>query len=59
MSTARAIYDWDPKTEDEHELAEGEVVNLTEDGESFSDGWYEIEKDGRVGIVPSSYVELI
>lgn len=35
------------------------MVTLTEDGESFSEGWFEIEKEGRVGIVPSSYVELM
>lgn len=54
---ARALYPFDSTDESELGLLEGGVLFLfsAED----NDGWYEAEKDGRTGLVPSSYVEIL
>lgn len=54
--TAKAVFDWSAQAPDEHSIAIGEIVTLTEGGENYSEGWYEITKSGRKGIIPSNYV---
>lgn len=56
---AQAVYDWAAQSEAELSLSVGETVTLADGGESYSEGWYEVEKDGRKGIVPSAYVQLV
>ncbi|KNZ46227.1 hypothetical protein VP01_745g8 [Puccinia sorghi] len=56
---AKALYDWTAQAPDEHSLSAGETVTISKGGEAFADGWFEVIKDGRKGIVPSNYVELL
>ncbi|KAI9620110.1 hypothetical protein KEM48_008313 [Puccinia striiformis f. sp. tritici PST-130] len=59
LKRAKALYDWAAQAPDEHSLAIGETVTLSKGGETYGQGWFEIIKDGRKGIVPSNYVELL
>lgn len=59
LKRAKALYDWTAQAPDEHSLSAGETVTISKGGEAFADGWFEIIKDGRKGIVPSNYVELL
>ncbi|POV94593.1 hypothetical protein PSHT_16130 [Puccinia striiformis] len=58
LKRAKALYDWAAQAPDEHSLAIGETVTLSKGGETYGQGWFEIIKDGRKGIVPSNYVSL-
>ncbi|CDR48774.1 RHTO0S20e01112g1_1 [Rhodotorula toruloides] len=55
----RALYDYSPQTADELALVEGEELELTSVGMDFGEGWAEATKDGRTGIVPASYIQLL
>ncbi|KAL8279836.1 hypothetical protein RQP46_007686 [Phenoliferia psychrophenolica] len=55
--TAQALYDYEPQTEEELELVQDEFVSVT--GSSAGDGWTEVSKDGRVGLVPTSYIQVV
>ncbi|KAH9807741.1 hypothetical protein DFH28DRAFT_1201879 [Melampsora americana] len=54
--TAKVLYDWSAQAPDEHSISVGETVTLTENGENYGEGWYEINKGGTKGIIPSNYV---
>ncbi|KAA1133739.1 hypothetical protein PGTUg99_006357 [Puccinia graminis f. sp. tritici] len=56
LRRAKALYDWAAQAPDEHSLSVGETVTLSKGGEAYGEGWFEIIKDGRKGIVPSNYV---
>ncbi|CDR88269.1 related to BZZ1-Myo3/5p-Bee1p-Vrp1p actin assembly complex component [Sporisorium scitamineum] len=53
----KALYDYAAQGDDEHSLSVGEQIELTATGMSYADGWCQVVKEGRVGIVPSNYVE--
>ncbi|KAI8456001.1 hypothetical protein BY996DRAFT_6412752 [Phakopsora pachyrhizi] len=59
IKKAKVLYDYEARDTDEHSISVGEVIRLTKDGENYGEGWFEIFKDGRNGIVPSNYVELL
>ncbi|GAA6030396.1 hypothetical protein JCM8097_009087 [Rhodosporidiobolus ruineniae] len=52
---ARALFDYSATTEDEHSFAEDETLAIVD---SSDESWWKAEKDGVVGLVPASYVEL-
>lgn len=52
-----AMYEYVAQGMEELSLVEGESVELTDVGADFGEGWTEVSKDGKVGIVPSSYVQ--
>ncbi|GAA5884217.1 hypothetical protein JCM6882_002183 [Rhodosporidiobolus microsporus] len=54
-----ALYDYTSQAADELPLREGEEAELTATGMGAGEGWAEILKDGRTGIVPSSYIQAI
>ncbi|TNY20085.1 hypothetical protein DMC30DRAFT_270871 [Rhodotorula diobovata] len=56
--TVVALYDYAPQTSDEVELQEGEQLSLTATGFDAAEGWAEVTKDGRTGLVPAAYVSL-
>ncbi|CBQ70233.1 related to BZZ1-Myo3/5p-Bee1p-Vrp1p actin assembly complex component [Sporisorium reilianum SRZ2] len=53
----KALYDYAAQGDDEHSISVGERVELTATGMDYADGWCQVVKDGRTGIVPSNYVE--
>lgn len=53
----RAIYDYDAGSELELTLHEGDMVTLV--SEDKGDGWTEVEMKGKIGSVPSNYVEVV
>ncbi|GAA5982912.1 hypothetical protein JCM10908_006829 [Rhodotorula pacifica] len=56
--TARALYAYTAQSEGELSLVEGEVVELTATGMDAAEGWAEVTKDGRTGLVPAAYIQL-
>lgn len=54
VAHVEAVYAYAARSEAEHSMLEGErFVVVTRDA---GDGWAEVEKGGRVGSVPASYV---
>ncbi|GAA5997496.1 Bzz1p [Rhodotorula paludigena] len=54
-----ALYDYAPQSGDELALREGEEVELTSTGFAAGEGWAEVSKDGRTGLVPASYIQTV
>jgi len=50
-----ALYDYDPRSEAEHEMRAGERFVLVRGDEG--DGWADVEKGGVVRSVPANYLE--
>jgi hypothetical protein len=53
----RALYDYDAGSELELTIREGDVLAVV--AEDKGDGWTEVELKGKVGSVPSNYVEVV
>ena len=53
----RAMYDYDASSELELSIREGDMLVLV--AEDKGDGWTEVEMKGKVGSVPSNYVEVV
>ncbi|GAA5954052.1 hypothetical protein JCM8115_003293 [Rhodotorula mucilaginosa] len=56
---AQALYAYVAQSEAELSLAEGDVVDLTPTGMDAAEGWAEVTKDGRTGLVPAAYIQLL
>ncbi|GAA5820358.1 hypothetical protein JCM3770_002781 [Rhodotorula araucariae] len=54
-----ALYDYAPQSTDEVALQEGGELCLTETGYGAGEGWAEVFKDGRTGLVPAAYIQAI
>lgn len=54
-----ALYAYIAASEDELSCTEGDRISLTSLGFDFGEGWVEVTIDGRIGILPSSYVSSI
>ena len=53
---ARAMFEYSPTTPQELELKVGMVVKVVE---KFEDGWWNAEANGKTGLVPGNYMELL
>jgi len=53
----RALYDYDAGSELELSIREGDLLVVV--AEDKGDGWTEVEMKGKVGSVPSNYVEVV
>ena len=53
----RALYDYDAGSELELSIREGDVLAVL--AEDKGDGWTEVELKGKVGSVPSNYIEVV
>lgn len=56
VGRCRALYDYDASQNDELSIRPGDIINVYD---KQMDGWWQGEKNGRVGIFPASYVEEI
>ncbi|KAJ1309726.1 hypothetical protein OPQ81_006491 [Rhizoctonia solani] len=56
----KALYSYEAQGDDELSLTEGATYEITPNGESAGDGWWEgIDSSGKKGIFPSNYVERV
>ena len=53
---ARAMFEYTPTTPQELELKVGMIVKVVE---KFEDGWWNAEVNGKTGLVPGNYMELL
>ena len=53
---AKVTYDYDAENEDELNLKEGDMVKVLDQEE---EGWWKGELNGKVGVFPSNFVELV
>ena len=51
---AKVMFSYDPQSPDELELCEGDIITILN-----KDGWWEGEVNGKVGMFPSTFVELL
>ncbi|OZJ02446.1 hypothetical protein BZG36_04392 [Bifiguratus adelaidae] len=52
---ARALYDWKATNSEELDLMEGDVMKILDD----EGDWWEVQLNGRIGVIPATYVERI
>lgn len=55
---ARVLYFYDAQSDDELTLKEGDVINIVSK-EVEDKGWWKGEMNGRIGVFPDNFVELI
>ena len=53
----KVMYDYDAHSELELSIKEGDLVKMV--SEDKGDGWTEVEMNGKVGSVPSNYIEAV
>lgn len=54
----RALYPYDAENEDELSLKEGDIVTIITK-EVQDKGWWKGELNGRIGVFPDNFVEII
>ena len=50
---------YEPENPDELRLVKGDIITVLNKDIPFSEGWWEGEVNGIVGMVPSNFVELL
>ena len=53
--SATALYDYDATSAEEISFKEGSVLSIVDASEV---DWWKAEKDGKIGLVPATYLEL-
>ena len=53
------MFDYEPENPDELKLTEGDVVIVTNKDIPDNEGWWEGELNGKVGVFPINFVELL
>lgn len=56
--TAKVVYSYNAQNEDELTLNEGQIINILD--QNLEDaGWWRGEVNGKVGVFPDNFVDLI
>ncbi len=55
-SMAKVTFDYDAENNDELSLKEGDMVKVLDQEE---EGWWKGELNGKIGVFPSNFVELV
>ena len=58
MERARVLFSYSAENEDELTIDEGDVVTVLEK-ELEDSGWWKGEHNGKVGVFPDNFVELL
>ena len=53
---ARVTFDYEAENDDELNLTEGDMVKVLDQEE---EGWWKGELNGKIGVFPSNFVELV
>ena len=56
---AKVMFPYEPENPDELELFEGDIITVLNKDVPESDGWWEGEINGKVGMFPNNFVELL
>jgi hypothetical protein len=56
LSVATALYDYDPQTDEEISIREGDYLRVYE---KVDQDWWFVKRDNDVGLVPATYVEEV
>lgn len=56
---AKVMFPYEPENPDELNLVEGDVITILNKDVPESDGWWEGEINGKVGMFPNNFVELL
>lgn len=54
---AKVTFEYTAEAEDELSLSVGEIVEIT--SQDVSDGWWEGKLNGKTGVFPNNFVELL
>ena len=57
IQKAKVTFAYEPEQEDELKLEVGEIIIITD--KNIFEGWMQGEVDGRVGLFPDNFVELL
>ena len=56
---AKVMFDYEPENPDELKLTVGDVVTVTNKHIPDTEGWWEGELNGKAGVFPCNFVELL
>ena len=56
---AKVMFSYDPENPDELKLFKGDIITILNKDVPDSEGWWEGEVNGKVGLFPSNFVELL
>ena len=56
VKKAKVAFEYDPEQDDELALQVGEIVEILEDND---EGWWKGKLNGKIGVFPSNFVEII
>ena len=56
---AKVMFPYEPENPDELNLVEGDIITILNKDVPESDGWWEGEINGKVGMFPNNFVELL
>lgn len=60
VQLARVLYPYTAQNEDELDLVEGDTVTvLCDESASYAEGWLVGTVDGKMGLFPGNYVEIL
>ena len=56
---AKVLYDYEPQNSDELQLKVGQIIRIINKEVFNTEGWWEGELNGSVGVFPDNFVELL